>query len=225
MTLKFNAFFLALCAGVISMAMVGCGDDESVNNPSIMFLASSDVDYRYTYDNEKYVIDRQVEKSLGLMVSSLDETMNFLTALDSTDIPDKSVGEFDYIEMEFTDEKKVKLINRSYSVDEDYNTAVNWIIHCEVVEGSKFNFDNGENIKLKVLNNDSLDASYSVYLKAIFVKSLHADAQTSSSKYNQFNNLIVCNKNEILWKSRTLWFAKFLFDRELIELLRTYDKG
>ena len=225
MTLKFNAFFLALCAGVVSMAMVGCGDDESVNNPSIMFLASSDVDYRYTYDNEKYVIDRQVEKSRGLMVSSLDETINFLTSLDSTDIPDKSLGEFDYIEMEFTDEKKVNLINRSYSVDEEYNTAVNWIAHCEVVEGSKFTFDNGENIKLKVLNNDSLDASYSVYLKAIFVKSLHADAQTSSSKYNQFNNLIVCNKNEILWKSRTLWFAKFLFDRELIELLRTYDKG
>lgn len=225
MTLKFNAFFLALCIGILSMAMVGCGEDESDNNASIMFLGSSDIDYSYTYDNEKYVIDRQVEKTVGLMVSSLDETINFIADVDSTDLPDKSLGEFDYIELEFIGEKKVNLINRSYSVEEEFNTAVNWIMHCEVIEGSKLNFDDGESIKLKVLNNDSLDASYSVYLKAFFVKSLHADPQSSTSKYKQFNNLIVCNKNEIIWNTRTLWFSNLLFDRELIELLRTYEGG
>lgn len=212
-------FFMSLCAGVLISSMTGCNDDESTRDSSIIFFALSDIECRYNFDEDKYLLDSQVDKSFGLMASSLNSSIEYLNDIDSNDLPDKSIGEFEYMEMKFVDDRTVNLINRSYTVDDDYNTSINWVLNCKVIGGSKLNFDKGENIELKLINQASRDSSYSVYLKACLAKSFHADPQKSKCIYDQFGDQIICNKNQISWKAKSIWISKSLFDSELIPVL------
>jgi hypothetical protein len=99
------------------------------------------------------------------------------------------------------------------------NIKENVIIKCVIIEGSKSIFDNGGDIKLKCLNSEELDLSYSVLFKGVLSKSLQAYPEKAISNFKTIDFQLTCNKKEIIYEENTFYYGEFIIDPELKEIL------
>ena len=213
----------------LSISFASCNNktenanNQSYHNPDFTINLVTENEEYFKYNASKYYVYKAVSKSTGNMSTSFNSEVSKINEIDSTDLPDVEAGEYKNIQIDFIDDKHVNLKITSFSVESDpaYNLKENWITKCEIVEGSKSNFDNNGDITLKCLNCDEYDLSYSVLLKGIFSKMVNSDPEKSTSILKTSNYQIVCNKKEIFWKAKFNYKGEFTLDPELKELYKT----
>jgi len=209
---------------ILSILLIGCDDDSEKaleNGADFMCNYNFKTERIFKYDAGRYNLFKYRTESTGTYISSVDKKNTFINDVDSTDMPQIKFGEYDYVEIKFLENNKVDLIRKSYYADTDttYNLVINWVSHCEIIKGSKSQYDRGGDIKLKSLNTDSYDANQSILEKVTFTKSRYYDPNNSKSVFKTSNMDITCNKQEIAWNSKSSWKGEFVYADEIKELL------
>lgn len=210
---------------ILAILFIACDDnDEKALENGADFICNYNFNTERIFKNEsgRYNLFSYRTERTGTYISSIEKKNTFVNDVDSTDMPQAKFGEYDYVEIKFLEKNKVDLIRKSYAADTDttYNLVVNWVSHCEIVEGSKNQFDLGGDIKLKSLNTDSFDANQSILKKVTFAKSRYYDPGNSKSVYKTGYMDITCNKQEIAWNSKSSWKGEFVYADEIKELLK-----
>jgi hypothetical protein len=196
---------------------------ETYYEPDIKITIDGELQEHYKFKRGLYHLYKSVTNNTSEINMIFSNEVKNHKEIDSTDLPVKELGEYKNIEIKFVDDKFVNLKLKSYLVekDPDFNVKENWLMKCEIVEGSKSIFDNGGNITLKFLNSNEYDSSNSVLLKGYFSKSLRfSDLENSTSVVKTSENQIVCNKKEISWKVKSNYIGKFALDPEYKELYK-----
>ena len=100
------------------------------------------------------------------------------------------------------DDKEVVLLNKIYSSEDGYNTKTIWKFNCEITNGSLADFNRGETIEIKSINDSEYDAASEALLKGIVVKDFErADPYQTSVKINTSNHFFLVNKKNIYERS------------------------
>ena len=209
---------------IISMLIWGCEDESSadVNSPDVKISRDVESVKIFRFDSGRYLLTSNYNKRNGSFYSAFSDETSSTNSSDSTNLPDVNIGEYDYISIKFLDKGKVDLIRNYYTISKDttFNMKLNWVTHCEIVAGSKALFDQGGDIKLKSLNTEAYDSSYSILNKMMYSKMLNFNPQKSKSVYKTNGLEITCNMQTITWKSKSTWKAEFFYDSELREKYR-----
>jgi hypothetical protein len=218
---KLFTYFKISIAFALSISLFGCEDDSDIK-----LNAEEESDRRYKSDGDSYYIYQQNSRLKGTITSTITGSVSNIDETDSTDLPEELFGEYDFINIEFIDENLINLTRSSYSieVDPDYNLLEKWVSKCKIIEGSKSSFENGGTIKLEILNLEEENGSYSVLSKAVFSKILNCNPENSSIELSQNNIDLLCNKNEIIWKSKNKMIGELSYFPEYKEFLKNYKK-
>ena len=209
---------------MISMLIWGCEDKSTadVNSPDVKVSRDVESVRIFRFDSGRYLLASNYNKRKGSFYSAFSDETSSTNSSDSTNLPDVNIGEYDYINIKFLDKGKVDLIRKYYTISKDttFNIKLNWVTHCEILAGSKALFEQGGDIKLKSLNTEEYDSSYSILNKVMYSKKLNFNPEKSKSVHKTNGLEITCNKQTITWKSKSTWTAEFFYDPELREKYR-----
>jgi hypothetical protein len=190
--INFKSFTLLL------LLFVSCSSDsENSITEELNWDVNIDQNNEYSFQNGVYVLTKMHDNSTG-KITNLDGKVEDRNSVDSTDLPDEELGEYNNFQILEMNDKQVVLVNNIYSSDDGYNTKTNWKFICEITSGSIAAYNAGETIEVKSVDDQEYDKASEAYSKAIVVKSIErADPYQSTFKINTSNHVFLINKKDI----------------------------
>ena len=198
--------------------LVSCSSD-SAKEATEEFKIEYKYDQKYEYNNIDgvYVLTKMYENTTG---SNTDMTgkVEDNSSTDSTDLPNEEIGEYNNLEIADINDTQVVLINNSYSKDSSYNTKDSWKFICEITKGTLEDFNNGETIEVKTIDDKDYDRAQETAAKVIMVKTIpSADPYQTSVKVNSRNHVFLVSKYKIIETSNSNLTASIKVLKEVKE--------
>jgi hypothetical protein len=180
------------------LLFVSCSSDsEKWVTEEVSWVANFDQKNEYSFENGVYIQTKMHDNTTS-KITNVDGTVENKNSVDSTDLPDQALGEYNNFQILEMNDKQVVLVNSSYSSDDDYNTKTNWKFTCEITNGSLTAYNAGETIEVKSIDDSEYDKASEAYVKAIVVKSLErADPYQTTFKTNTSNHVFLISKKNI----------------------------
>ena len=180
------------------LLFVSCSSDiEKGITEEVNWVANIDQNNEYSFENGVYLQTKMNDNTTS-KITNVDGTVENKNSIDSTDLPDEDLGEYNNFQILEMNDKQVVLVNSSYSADDGYNTKTNWKFTCEITSGSLAAYNAGETIEVKSIDDQECDKASEAYGKAIVVKSIErADPYQSTFKINTSNHVFLINKRDI----------------------------
>lgn len=216
---------------LVAALLLGCSDNKKDINRLVkppeenvadmvleMNVTSEDT---YNFENNKYKMVKKYEKGFGFKKELYSEEKKCDTSneINST-LPDKKKGEFDNIDLNFIDNNTLYLISTSYYIHDKFNTNWKLKIRCNIIEGSRESYLNGETIKAKPIESRELDNINSVYTKAALTRDLFFNPYKSSFNYSSADETYSINKKRITYKGKSSISCKIKFDEGILAIIK-----
>jgi hypothetical protein len=201
--MKKNSTYLPVFL-VILLFFVGCSSDSNNDaTEEVKMELNIEQKYEYSYINGIYSLDKMFDKTIG-SITRADGEVEDSNSIDSTDLPNEDLGEYNNFEIISIDDKEVVLLNNIYSSEDAYNTKTIWKFNCEITNGSLAAFNRGETIEVKSINDSEYDTASEALLKGIVIKNFEsADPYQTSVKINTSNHVFLINKRHIYESSNS----------------------
>lgn len=202
---KMKKYFKRFFAFVsVSFIFFGCTAGNEQNDTQEIVMEEK-TDSKCEYDNIDgvYILSKMYENSNGSM-KDFDGSVEDISSTDSTDLPDDQLGEYNNFEIVSIDDKHVVLLNNIHESIDGVNLKTNWKFTCEITKGSKADFDLGETIEARSVDDSEYDKAVEIVMKGVVVKSIvGADPYQSSIKFNSYNHNFKISKNKIIETSNS----------------------
>jgi hypothetical protein len=179
--------------------LVSCSSD-SAKDATDEIKMDYKLDQKYEYNNIDgvYVLTKMYDNTTG-SITDADGKVEDDSSIDSTDLPNEEIGEYNNFEIADINETQVVLINNSYSKESSYNTKDSWKFICEITNGTLEDFNNGETIEVKTIDDKDYDRAQETAVKVIMVKTIpSADPYQTSVKVNSRNHVFLVSKYKII---------------------------
>jgi hypothetical protein len=184
---------------IVFFILTSCGNSDSEGLEGSVKISYTTVDntYMFTYTNTRdniYAISdgvSKVEKSTttdGKTTHENDE---------SWEAPDILSGEYDSIEIIKINDNGLTLLFKNY--DNDYKLKSNWRFETSFIEGSKKDFLNGKQVKVKYLPSDLKKFEKAESKALIYILGAKGfDVEKSSIDYKSSDENILISKDKII---------------------------
>jgi hypothetical protein len=198
--------------------LVSCSSD-SAKEATEEFKIEYKYDQKYEYNNINgvYVLTKMYENTTGSN-TDMNGKVEDNSSTDSTDLPNEEIGEYNNLEIADINDTQVVLINNSYSKEISYNTKDSWKFICEITKGTLEDFNNGETIEVKTIDDKDYDRAQETAAKVIMVKTIpSADPYQTSVKVNSRNHVFLVSKYKIIETSNSNLTASIKVLKEVKE--------
>jgi hypothetical protein len=211
-SLYFSAFLFVL------FFLVGCSSDNGTDiNEELKWDTNIDQKYAYGFINGGYVLTKMYDKTNGT-ITKPNGVVEDNSSVDSTDLPDEELGEYNNFEIINIDDNQVVLLNSIYSKEDEYNTKTIWKFTCKITNGNLEAFNRGETIEAKSIDDSDYDNALETMFKAIIVKNIdRADPYKTSIDLTSTNHIFKISKRNIYESSNSSLSALIKVIKEVKE--------
>jgi hypothetical protein len=184
--------------------LVGCSSDKGADiTEELKWDSNIDQKYAYGFINGGYVLTKMYSKTNGT-ITKPDGVVEDNSSVDSTDLPNEELGEYNNFEIINIDDNQVVLLNSIYSSEEGYNTKTIWKFTCKIMNGTLAAFNRGETIEAESIDDSDFDNAQEALLKAIIVKEVdRADPYKTSIDLTSSNHVFKISKRNIYESSNS----------------------
>jgi len=205
-------------ATFLFLLFVGCSSENGEDvTEEIKMEAKSDQRYEYVNIDGTYILTSMYDNT-NRNFTDVDGKVEDNSSIDSTDLPKEELGEYNNFEIIDINDKQVVILNNIYSTEDSYNTQLNWKFNCEITKGSLADFNRGETIEAKPIDDAEYDKAQEVMGKAIISNSFNrTDPYQSSIKFNSSNHVFLISKSKIIETSNSNFNASIKLLKEVKE--------
>ena len=208
---------------IVFFILTACGNSDSDDSEGSVKISESTLDYTYvlTYINTGdniYAISDGVSKSETSTTNITDGKTTHEND-ESWEAPDIFAGEYDSIEIIKINDDGLTLLFKNYY--NNFKLKSNWSFETSFIEGSKKDFLNGKQVKLKYLPSDVKKYEKASSKAMIYILGDKGfDVEKSSIDYKSSDETILISKDKIILEGFDKVIMNLWMNAELKEALK-----
>ena len=206
---------------IVFFILTSCGNSDSEDSEGSVKISESTLDYTYvlTYINTGdniYAISDGVSKA---EISTTTDGKTTHENDESWEAPDILSGEYDSIEIIKINDDGLTLLFKNYY--NNFKLKSNWSFETSFIEGSKKDFLNGKQVKLKYLPSDVKKYEKASSKAMIYILGDKGfDVEKSSIDYKSSDETILISKDKIILEGFEKIIMNLWMNAELKEALK-----
>jgi hypothetical protein len=208
---------------IVFFILTSCGNSDSEDSEGSVNISERTLDYTYvlTYINTGdniYAISDGVSKS-ETSTTNITDGKTTQDIDESWEAPDFLAGEYDSIEIIKINDDGLTLLFKNYY--NDYKLKSNWSFETSFIEGSKKDFLNGKQVKVKYLPSDLKKYEKATSKALIYILGAKGfDVEKSSIDYKSSDKTILISKDKIILEGFDKIIMNLWMNAELKEALK-----
>ena len=208
---------------IVFFILTSCGNSDSEDSEGSVKISetTTDLSYVLTYINAGdniYAISDGVSK-IETSTTNITDGKTTQDIDESWEAPDIFAGEYDSIEIIKINDDGLTLLFKNYI--NDYKLKSNWSFETSFIEGSKKDFLNGKQVKLKYLPSDVKKYEKATSKAMIYILGYKGfDVEKSSIDFKSSDETILISKDKIILEGFDKVIMNLWMNAELKEALK-----